>query len=85
MFVKVLFLVTEYENFLFLQDLPVKALAVYDHLKQNNQIGCDEVIYLVACNAAGKLGLLSRARSIHNDILSSGISYENNDKLLNTL
>ncbi|CAF4994796.1 unnamed protein product, partial [Rotaria magnacalcarata] len=31
---------------------PVKALAVYDHLKQTNQVECDEVIYLVASNAA---------------------------------
>ncbi|CAF2522263.1 unnamed protein product [Rotaria sp. Silwood2] len=66
-------------------NLPVKALAVYDHLKHTNQVGCDEVIYLVASNAAGKLGLLSRARSIHNDIISSGISYETNEKILNTL
>ncbi|CAF1343744.1 unnamed protein product [Rotaria magnacalcarata] len=64
---------------------PVKALAVYDHLKQTNQVECDEVIYLVASNAAGKLGLLSRARSIHNDIISSGIPYEKNEKILNTL
>jgi hypothetical protein len=42
-------------------------------------------MYLVAMNAAGKLGLLSRARSIHDDILSSGITYQTNEKLLNTL
>ncbi|CAF1092933.1 unnamed protein product [Adineta steineri] len=66
-------------------NLPIKALAIYDHLKQTNQIGCDEVMYLVASNAAGKLGLLSRARSIHNDIISSGINYETNEKILNTL
>ena len=65
--------------------MPIKALAVYDHLKQTNRVGCDEVIYLVASNAAGKLGLLSRARSIHDDIISSGISYETNEKILNTL
>ncbi|CAF3572979.1 unnamed protein product [Rotaria socialis] len=66
-------------------NLPVKALAVYDHLKQTNQVECDEVIYLVASNAAGKLGILSRARSIHNDIIASGIPYEKNEKILNTL
>lgn len=63
----------------------MKALEIYDHLKQTNQINRDEIIYLVAANAAGKLGLLSRARSIYEDILSSGINYENNVKILNTL
>ena len=65
--------------------MPVKALAVYDHLKQTNQVACDEVMYLVALNATSKLGLLSRARSIHDDIISSGIAYEKNEKLVNTL
>lgn len=60
-------------------------MTVYDHLKENNDIKCDDVMYLVAVNAAGKLGLLSRARAIHKDILSSGINYENNVKILNTL
>jgi len=69
----------------FVQNLPLKALTIYDHLKQTTQIIRDEIIYLVAANAAGKLGLLSRARSIHEDIVSSGISYETNVKIVNTL
>lgn len=63
----------------------MKALAIYDHLKKSQRIRCDEVMYLVASNAAGKLGLLARARSIHEDIKSSGLAYENNIKILNTL
>ncbi|CAF0945728.1 unnamed protein product [Adineta ricciae] len=66
-------------------NLPTKALAIYDYLKQTNQIGTDQVIYLVAVNAAGKLGLASRARSIHEDLRASGISYETNEKILNAL
>ncbi|UJR10672.1 hypothetical protein I4U23_014867 [Adineta vaga] len=66
-------------------NLPMKTLAIYDYLKQTNQISNDQVIYLVASNAAGKLGLISRARSIHNDIKTAGIAYETNEKILNTL
>lgn len=63
----------------------MKALAIYDYLKRTDQIGSDAVIYLVACNAAGKLGLASRARTIHEDIRTSGVSYENNEKIPHAL
>lgn len=84
MYVTSFFRINRYQIFL-LKNFPLKALHIYDHLKQTNQIGNDEVIYLVASNAAGKLGLLSRARSIHNDIISSGISYKTNEKILTSL
>ena len=58
---------------------------MYDHAKQTKTIVVDQVMYLVASNAAGKLGLLSRARAIHNDLMASGLPYRSNEKLLNSL
>jgi hypothetical protein len=63
----------------------LQALTVYEQVKNEHRVKPDEILYLVAVNAAGKLGFLSRARSIHADIIASGLSYENNEKILHTL